>query len=144
MLAGKCPDAAGGITARQSWQNYYGVAADGSYSNGKTLSNTNAFLAGFNPTNTAAYPHIISMVKSGNDMNITYLGANGDTSYAGGPAAGTNVLQAAADLSLPNNFVGLQTNVYTGGSGLGTNVTATDPNGATNIIRFYRVQVLVR
>ena len=70
------------ISVAQSWQNHYGVAADTTDPLGKGISNYDQFLAGFNPTNPAAYPHIISAGKTNTtDMAITYLGANGDTTY---------------------------------------------------------------
>jgi len=57
------------------------------------MNNTNKFLAGFNPTVSGAYLHIISTVKTGSDINVTYLGASGDSTYSGGPASRTNVLE---------------------------------------------------
>jgi PKD repeat protein len=137
------------ITVLQSWSNYYGVAPGNSDPFGVGMSNTNKFLAGFNPTVPGAYLYIISItVTNGTDMAITYLGANGDTNYAGGPMTRTNVLEFAsgsADGSYTNNFAstGLS-NILSGGIGLGTNVTVTDPFGATNNpARYYRVRVLV-
>ena len=45
------------------------------------MSNTNQFLAGFNPTNATAYVHIISVAKTNStDVNVGYLGASGDSS----------------------------------------------------------------
>jgi hypothetical protein len=48
------------------------------------MSNTNKFLAGFNPTNAAAYLHIISVATSSTNIIVTYLGASGDTNYVPG------------------------------------------------------------
>ena len=81
-------------------------------------------------------------------MNVTYLGANGDSTYAGGPASRTNVLEfatGAADDSYSNNFVSTgQTNILSGGTGSGVVTNMIDPGGATNTpSRFYRVRVLV-
>ncbi len=77
-----------------TWQsNYFSSAelANPAYSGpnadplGKGISNTNQFLAGFNPTNSAAYPHIISIAKSSStNLTITYLGASGDSTYSPG------------------------------------------------------------
>jgi hypothetical protein len=125
----------------------YGVAADGSDPTGDGVSNTNKFLAGFNPTNSAAYAHILSVVTSGINMNITYLGANGDTSYAGGPTTRTNVLEFTAgtgDGSYTNAFASTgQTNILSGGNGLGVVTNMVDGGGATNMpSRYYRVRVL--
>ena len=39
------------ITPLQSWSNYYGVPGDSADTDGDGMSNTNEFLAGFNPTN---------------------------------------------------------------------------------------------
>ena len=80
-----------------TWQsNYFTVAELGtpSFSGpnadpfGKGMSNTNQFLAGFNPTNAAAYLHItaISKTNSGADIRVDFLGASGDSTYMGGPA----------------------------------------------------------
>ncbi len=142
------------LTAFQQWQLHYFDCADCPQAagtndpDGDRMSNTNEFLAGFNPTNSAAYLHVVSIVKTANDINVTYLGANGDTSYEGGPVSRTNVLdvtKGTADGSYSNNFVSTgQTNILSGGSGLGTNVTVTDVGGATNVpSRYYRIRVLV-
>ncbi|MEI6082680.1 MAG: putative Ig domain-containing protein [Verrucomicrobiota bacterium] len=136
------------ITAAQSWQNYYGVAPDSADPLGKGISNTNQFLAGFDPTHPAAYPHIISLaVVAGTNMDITYLGANGDTSYVGGPISRTNVLEISvggANGSYTNAFVSAGvTNILTGGTGLGVITNMLDVGGATNKpSRFYRVRVV--
>jgi hypothetical protein len=136
-----------------TWQTHYFPgdgpnAAPGADPDGDGVSNTNEFLASFNPTNNAAYAHVISVVKSGNDMNITYLGANGDSTYSGGPASRTNVLEftaGTANGSYTNSFVsaGL-TNILSGGTGFGAVTNMVDVGGATNTpSRYYRVRVLV-
>jgi PKD repeat protein len=116
---------------------------------GKGISNTNQFLAGFDPTNSAAYAHIIDIaVTNTTDINVVYLGADGDSTWSPGIVSRTNVLEftaGAADGSYSNNFAttGL-TNIFSGGSGLGTNATVTDVGGVTNTpSRYYRVRVLV-
>jgi len=126
--------------------NYGGPNAD---PDGDGMLNTNEFLAGFNPTNAAAYVHVISAVKSGGDTNmtITYLGANGNTSYVGGPTTRTNVLDfttGTGNGSYTNNFAPTgQTNILSGGSGVGLVTNMVDTGGATNIpSRYYRVRVL--
>jgi PKD repeat protein len=135
------------ITAVQSWQNHYGVAPDASDPLGKGISNTNQFLAGFNPNNTDAYPRIISAQPAGADMNITYLGSSGDNTYAGGPQSRTNVLEYTAGVggSYSNNFVSTGVSqVLSNGNGSGTISTMSDTGGATNVpSRYYRVRVLV-
>ena len=115
---------------------------------GKGISNTNQFLAGFNPINSAAYPHIISIAKSSStNLTITYLGASGDSSYSPGFASRTNVLEyttGTANGSYSNNFVSTgQTNILSGGTGLGTVTGFIQTNGATGSTRYYRVRVLV-
>jgi PKD repeat protein len=141
-------------TAFQGWQLEYLActncpeAQGNADPDGDGMSNTNEFLAGFNPTNSAAYLHIISIVKSGNDINVIYLGANGDTNYAGGPSSRTNVLECAivpASGSFTNSFVSAgQTNILSGGTGSGVATNMVDPGGATNVpSRYYRIRVLV-
>jgi PKD repeat protein len=138
------------LTPFQAWQNYYfpggGAGAAGTADpDGDGISNTNEFLIGFNPTNSSAALRIIGLVRTNNDMRITYLGANGDLNGSLGPK--TNVLDFTVGTArgYSNNFVttGI-TNVLSGGSGLGTNVTVTDVGGATSVTqRYYRVRVLV-
>ena len=115
---------------------------------GKGISNTNQFLAGFNPTNSAAYPHIISIVKSNStNLIITYLGASGDSTYSPGFSSRTNVLEFTSGTvngSYSNNFVSTgQTNILSGGTGLGTVASFIQTNGVTGATRYYRVRVLV-
>ena len=139
------------------WQNHYFTPTqlgNPAYSGpnadplGKGISNTNQFLAGFNPNNTAAYPHIISIVKS-NPANlvVTYLGASGDSTWSPGFASRTNVLEfttGTANGSYSNNFVSTgQTNILSGGTGLGIVTSFIETNVVTGPTRYYRVRVLV-
>ncbi|HTS19892.1 MAG TPA: hypothetical protein VMP11_20115 [Verrucomicrobiae bacterium] len=141
-----------------TWQNHYftptelanpNFSGPGADPLGKGMSNTNQFLAGFNPTNSAASLHIISVAKTNStDINVIYLGANGDTSYSGGPSARTNILEfttGTANGSYTNNFVSTgQTNILSGGTGSGVVANMVDGGGATNKpSRFYRVRVLL-
>ncbi|HVM61295.1 MAG TPA: hypothetical protein VMV72_10555 [Verrucomicrobiae bacterium] len=142
-----------------TWQNHYFTPAELanlSFSGpsadplGKGMSNTNQFLAGFNPTNSAAYLHVISVAKTNSiDMNVIYLGANGDSSYSGGPSIRTNVLEfttGTANGSYSNNFTQVpgQTNILSAANGLGTVTNMVDSGGATNKpSRYYRVRVLL-
>ena len=135
------------ITVLQSWSNAYGVPGNNADADGDGVSNTNEFLTGFNPTNGSAYVHVLSVQTVGSDMKITYLGANGDSSYAGGPSSRTNVLEYTAGSGgnySTNDFTSTgQTNVLNGGSGVGTTTNMTDSGGATNVpARYYRVRVL--
>jgi PKD repeat protein len=138
------------------WQlGYFGSAnnpnaAPGGDYPGTGTSNTNKFLAGFNPTNPAAYLHVISIANTNTaDINVIYLGANGDSSWSPGIASRTNVLEftsGAANGSYPtNNFASTgQTNILSGGNGTGIVTNMVDSGGATNTpSRYYRILVLV-
>jgi hypothetical protein len=131
------------------------VAGNASYT-GDGMSNTNKFLAGFNPTNAAAYLHIISVAKSSTNIIVTYLGASGDTNYVPGVQSRTNVLDfttGGANGNYTNggwqdtgqtNILGVGISAAGGeGSGLGTVTNMTDVGGAMNApSRYYRVRVL--
>ncbi|HUJ12004.1 MAG TPA: hypothetical protein VL171_18500 [Verrucomicrobiae bacterium] len=132
------------------WQNQYFGCTGCAQAQGDAdpdadgMSNTNEFLAGFDPTNNAAYLHIISIVKTNNDMQVTYLGANGTSTIA----SRTNVLEfttGTANGSYTNDFASTgQTNILSGGTGLGVVTNMVDVGGGTNTpSRFYRVRVLV-
>jgi uncharacterized repeat protein (TIGR03803 family) len=73
--------------------NYsFNTSPSGDYT-GTGMSNTNKFLAGFNPTNPAAYLRVISIARAnGTNVVVTYLGASGDTNYVPGIQSRTNVL----------------------------------------------------
>jgi hypothetical protein len=140
--------AAGG-DAYTTWATTYGLsgsaAAGTADPDGDGMSNTNEFLAGFNPTNSAARLRVISVTKSGSDVTVTYLGASGDSNGSLGPK--TNVLDfttGTANGSYSNNWISAgQTNILTGGSGLGTTASFIVTNGASGTSRYYRVRVLV-
>jgi polygalacturonase/PKD repeat protein len=138
------------------WQQFYGLTGplsgpSASYT-GDGMSNTNKFMAGFNPTNAAAYLHVISIQEqsvSGNtNVVVTYLGANGDDSYTPGIASRTNVLDymnGSANGSYTNGGwqdTG-QTNILSGGNGSGTVTNMTDSNITASPARYYRVRVLL-
>ena len=80
---------------------------------------------------------------------MTYLGANGDSSYTGGPTSRTNVLEFTTGTAngsySSNNFTSTgQTNILNAANGLGTVTNMVDTGGATNKpSRFYRVRVLL-
>ncbi len=139
----------GGADPYTSWASNYGLSGGNALGtadpDGDGLSNTNEFLAGFNPTNSAAYLRVISLTRTGNDMVVTYLGANGDVNGSPGPK--TNVLEFTTGTGsggYTNNFVSTgQTNILTGGTGLGVVTNMVDVGGATNVpSRYYRVRVL--
>ena len=134
-----------------TWENHYfpsgGTSAAGTADpDHDGMSNTNEFLSGFNPTNAAAYAHVISIAKSGGGMNVTYLGASGDDTWTPGIGSRTNVLEfttGTANGSYSNNFATTgQTNILSGGHGLGTVTNMVDPSGATGATRYYRIRVL--
>lgn len=140
------PDAFG------SWQTHYFPAggpnaAPGADPDGDGMSNTNEFLAGFNPTNSAAYVHVLAITSSGGDINVTYLGANGDNTWSPGIASRTNVLEystGTAGGSYSNNFVSTgQTNILSGGTGSGVITNMVDIGGGTGVTRYYRIRVLL-
>jgi len=143
------------LTAFENWQiHYFGsttnpAAAPDVDADGDGFSNTNQFLAGFNPTNSAAFLHIISITKTNaTAIKVLYLGADGDSTYVPGIASHTNVLEFAAGTAsggYSNNFASTgQTNILSSGTGLGVVTNMVDPGGATNIpSRYYRVRVLL-
>jgi hypothetical protein len=142
------------LTALQTWQLQYfsctncPQAAPGADPSGDGMSNTNKFLAGFNPTDAAAYLHIISIVKTNNDIKVIYLGANGDSTWSPGVASRTNVLEftaGTANGSYTNNFASTgQSNILSGGTGFGVVTNMIDVGGASNVpSRYYRVRVLL-
>jgi fibronectin-binding autotransporter adhesin len=138
------------VDSYASWATHYGLsgpgAAGGADPDGDGLSNTNEFLTGFSPTNNAAYPHIISLTKSGGNIVITYLGANGDNTWSPGIASRTNVLEfttGAGNGGYTNSFQStVQTNILGGGTGVGVVTSFVETNAAAGATRYYRVRVL--
>ena len=131
-----------------STNNNPNTAPGGDYT-GTGMSNTNKFLTGFNPTNGAAYLHVISIATTNTtDMNVIYLGANGDSTWSPGIASRTNVLEFTAGTAsggYSNDFTSTgQTNILSGGTGTGIVTNMVDAGGATNTpSRYYRVRVLL-
>jgi hypothetical protein len=116
---------------------------------GVGMNNLAKFLAAFNPTNSAAFPHIISITStnSNTDILVTYLGANGDSSLQSGIQSRTNVLEYSTgdnNGGYTNNFVTTgQTNILSGGTGLGIVTNMVDSGGATNQpARYYRIEII--
>lgn len=146
-----------GVYERFAWWRlfYFGNtnSANGAPSadaDGTGTSNTNKFLAGFNPTNSAAYLHVISIAKTNStDINVIYLGASGDNTWLPGIQSRTNVLEVTTGTAngsyASNNFASAGvTNILSGGTGLGTVTNVVEVGGATNKpSRFYRVRVLL-
>jgi PKD repeat protein len=118
---------------------------------GDGMSNTNKFMAGFSPVNAAAYLHIISVSKAvvagQTNVTVTYLGASGDNTYTPAIASRTNILEYSTGTgngSYTNSFLPTgQTNILSGGAGLGTNASMTDSGIPASNDRYYRVRVLL-
>jgi len=117
---------------------------------GVGFSNLQKYQAGFNPTNPAAYLHVISVAKAnGTNVVVTFLGADGDSTYPGGPTSRTNVLEyttPAANGGYVSNFTNppVGSVVLNAANGLGTVTNMTDFGGAANSpSRYYRVRVLL-
>ncbi|MGO9610234.1 MAG: glycosyl hydrolase family 65 protein [Verrucomicrobiia bacterium] len=139
-----------------SWKLQYNLnptdpTVANAYANGGASGFTylQAYMAGFNPTNSSTYLHVISIAKSGTNVIVTYLGASGDSTWSPGIASRTNVLEytaGTANGSYTNNFTQVpgQSDILSGGTGLGTVTNMTDFGGATNLpSRYYRVRVLL-
>jgi hypothetical protein len=123
---------------------------------GDGMSNTNKFLAGFNPTNVAACLHVISVANSSTNIVVTYLGASGDTNYVPGIQSRTNVLDFSTggpggsynnggwQDTGQTNVLGVGISAAGGeGTGLGTVTNMSDIGGGVgSTTRYYRVRVL--
>jgi hypothetical protein len=121
-------------TAFQAWQMTYFACtncpqADGNADPfGKGMSNTNQFLAGLDPTNSASLFRIISVTPVGDDVNLVWQGGPGKTS----------VVQAANG-EYSTNFADISAGIVVPGSGITNHL---DAGGATNVpSRFYRVRL---
>lgn len=129
------------ITPFQAWQlQFFGCtncsqAQGGADSDGDGMSNTNEFLSGTNPTNSLSALRIISAVRQGDDMAVTWTTA-GDH---------TNRVQASAGdatSGYSNNFVDISGPIGIDGSGdVMTNYV--DEGGVTNRpFRYYRIRLV--
>jgi hypothetical protein len=102
---------------------------------GKGMSNTNQFLAGINPTNSASALRIISAVRQSNDVVITWTTAG----------VRTNAVQASngnANGSYSTNFTDLGAPVFIPVSG-DASTNYIDLGGATNVpARYYRIRLV--
>jgi len=82
------------------------------------------------------------------NLVVTYLGASGDSTWSPGLASRTNVLEFTSGTVngsySSNNFVSTgQTNILSGGTGLGTVTSFIETNVVSGPTRYYRVRVLV-
>jgi hypothetical protein len=129
------------LSAFQLWQmNYFGCTACPQAQSdadplGKGMSNTNQFLAGLDPTNSASVFRIISVLPLGNDIVVTWQTAGGRTNAV-------QVTAGDANGSYSNNFADLpgSMTVISGSRDAVTNYT--DVGAAANAsVRFYRVRL---
>jgi polygalacturonase len=128
------------LTIFEGWQlQYFGCtncpqATGNADSDGDGQSNTNEFLAGTNPTNSASALQIISESPQGNSVVITWTTAGGRTNTVQfSPGDSGNYTTNFTDLSSPI--------IISGSGGVTTNYVDTD--GATNLpARYYRVRLV--
>jgi autotransporter-associated beta strand protein len=126
------------VSAFQAWQmQYFGCTgcpqADGNADfDGDGVSNTNEFLTGTDPTNSASAFRILSTVQRTTDVVITWTAAGGHT----------NVVQAVAGANYTNGFSDISAPIIITGSGDQT-TNYVDSGGTTNTSsRYYRVRVV--
>lgn len=104
---------------------------------GKGMSNTNQFLAGLNPTNSASVFRILSTARQSNDVVITWQTAGGHTNMVqvtAGAANGSYSTNSFVDIS------GSQT-ILPGSGDTSTNYI--DSGAATNVpSRYYRIRLV--
>jgi hypothetical protein len=121
-----------------AWQTQYfnctvcPQAAAAADPDGDGMSNTNEFLAGTDPTNSASAFRITSIASTGNDVLVTWTMGSGKT----------NALQATtgdADGGYSNNFNDLFVVTNT----VGTTTNYLDAGAATNFpSRYYRIRLV--
>jgi len=129
------------VTPFAAWQvQYFGCtncpqAAPDADPLGKGMSNTNQFLAGLNPTNSASALRIISILPQGYDVVITWTTAG----------VRTNAVQATAgdaNGGYTNTFSDISGSIIIPVSG-DTTTNYTDVGGATNTpSRYYRIRLV--
>ena len=129
------------LTPFQAWQLQYfnctncPQAAPDADPLGKGMSNTNQFLAGLNPTNSASVFRILSVTLQSNDVLVGWQTARGRT----------NALQASAgapDLSYSTNFTDISPPIVIPGSG-DTVTNFLDAGAVTNApARYYRIRLV--
>ncbi len=135
------PNAISALTPFAAWQLQYfnctncPQAASGADPLGKGMSNTNQFLAGLNPTNSASVFRIISVVRQSNNMAIAWATAGVRTNAVQATAGGANS-------GYSNNFIDISGPIIIPSSG-DTATNYLDAGGATNTsLRFYRVRLV--
>ena len=118
-----------------SWKQQYSLdPLDPNVANqdpdGDGMSNLQEFLAGTDPTNSASYFHITSVVSSGNDLAVTWMMGSGKTNALQAMAGSYYDTNNYADIFIVTNTVGPTTNYL-------------DLVAATNApARYYRVHLV--
>jgi T5SS/PEP-CTERM-associated repeat protein len=98
-------------------------------SDGDGFGNLQEFLAATDPTNSASYFHVTSVVRTGSDVRVTWMMGPGKT----------NALQFASGASFTNSFADLFVVTNT----VGTVTSFLDVGAATNTpARYYRVRIV--
>ena len=110
------------------------AAGDADY-DGDGMNNTNEFLTGTDPTNSASAFRIISASQQTTDVTITWSTAGGRTNVVQGTSG-------AVDGRYTTNFTDLSTPMAIPGNGDVT-TNYTDSGGATNVpSRYYRIHLV--
>jgi Bacterial Ig domain len=121
----------------EQWQiDYFGStnnpAAAAADPDGDGMSNTNEFLTGTVPTNSASALRITSVAAQGSNIGVAWQTAGGHT----------NAVQATTNDSYTTNFADISSPIVISGNGDVT-TNYTDDGGATNIpSRFYRIRLV--
>jgi hypothetical protein len=129
------------ISALQAWQlQYFGCtncpqAAATADPDGDGMSNTNEFLAGTNPTNSLSGLRIISAIKQGSDVVITWTTAGGRTNAVQATAGGVGG-------NYSTNFADISGPVIIPGSGDVTTNFVESGGTTNNPARYYRIRLL--
>ncbi len=125
--------------AYTTWQsNYFGCttctqAAGTADPLGKGTINTNQFMLGLNPTNSASIFRIISLVRTGNNIVVTWKAGGGKTNAL-------QVTSGQSNGSYSNNFRDITSIILPNTGDVTTNYT--DVGAATNApTRLYRIRL---
>jgi beta-glucanase (GH16 family) len=117
------------------WKQQYGLdpfnpALSGADPDGDGMSNLQEYLAGTDPTNSASYFHILSIVPQGNDTLITWMTAGGLT----------NAVETTPNPG--GSYSNISGDIIITGSGV-TTTNYLDPGAFTNVpLQFYRIRLI--